>query len=145
MEEKLPDYIETVINEWKNASYFSYDNFLRNERGSILVSVENNEITFRYWLQNFFEKNKYQKEINIIKDYEPEKEFILTFEENNGLRTIRLKAKSNDNVPVGIWFMKKFEEVVKNQEKLKEAYLPEWFFEEYNTLIKEYWNKKNEK
>ena len=141
MEEKFPDYIETVLNEWKNASYFSYDNFLRNGRGSILVSVENNEITFRYLLQEYFDKNKYQKEINIIKDYEPEKEFILTFEENNGLRTIRLKAKGNDDVPVGIWFMKKFEEVVENQEKLKEEYLPDWFFEQYNSLIRKYWKK----
>jgi hypothetical protein len=131
----LPEYIEKTLDEWEFISYYAYDNFERHGRGSVIIFYEDNNIKFSYINREYFLQNKKNSELKLLDMYDPENEFIVTFEENKGTRTIRIRTPENGRNPKGIWFFRTLEKI-NNDPNISLKDLPVWFIKALDELIK---------
>ena len=132
MTNKLPDYIENILDEWETIAHFAYDNYEKLGRGSTIVFTEDNQLKFMYSKQEWLYATNNDVAVKLCKDYNPEIEFLVTFEENQRLRTIRIASPEEESNPKRIWFFNTLADLNDNPDFDMES-LPDWFL---NTLDK---------
>ena|GEM_PF-1031573 len=132
---KFPEYIENVLNEWDTIVKFAYNNFEISGRGIVAVFVKDDEtIQLNYIDKTFFVQKNMMNEIKFIENYDPNMEILVHFEQNNGLRTIRIRANEGGRDPKSVWFMDMFQLYINNPKYMPNN-LPDWFYDKAEKLI----------
>lgn len=132
----IPKYIDNLLKQsWERICFLAYDGYTSNGRGVLAVFPDDDseEILAKYVcydLENLTEDWAY-----IVRDYEPETEFVLQFEDDlHNFRTIRIKTPENGHHPKQIWFFEALAETMENPDTLQNR--PQWFLDMLNDLEK---------
>jgi hypothetical protein len=129
MNDKLPDYIENILEEWNTIANFSYNGYENLGRGVVAIFIDSNDTKLGYADKIYFQKNNMKKELELIEAYDPEYEMLIHFEQQNGSRTIRIRTPEGERDPKSIWFMDMVEKFINNSGDLPKN-LPEWFYDD---------------
>ena len=132
---KLPEYIENILNEWDTIVKFAYNNFEILGRGIVAVFVKDDEtIQLGYTDKTYFVQNNMKKEIEFIENYDPNMEILVCFEQNSNSRTIRIRTPEGGRDPKSVWFMDMFQLLVNNPKDMPKN-IPDWFYDKAEKLI----------
>ena len=135
--EKLPEYIDNILNEWDTIVKFAYNNFETLGRGIVAVLVKDDgTIQLRYVDKTFFVQKNMTNEIKLIENYDPNMEIIISFEQNNGLRTVRIGTPEGGRDPKSLWFMDMFRLIISDSKDVPDN-LPDWVYDKSFKIIDE--------
>ena len=104
MNNSLPEYVNKIINEWKEIAIFSYNKYLNFGRGIVLIYEDS---TFDYVDENDLKNSNENNLLNIINKYDPENEILINFWLNNKSQGANIKAPRIEKTPKNLWLKKR--------------------------------------
>jgi hypothetical protein len=128
MNDEFPEYVENILEEWDTLAKFAYSGYEDLGRGIVAIFLEDNETSLGYVDKRYFTEHNMKNELELIKNYDPEYEMLVHFEQNNGLRTIRIRTPEGGRDPKSVWFMDMMMRFSNDKNNLPEN-LPEWFYD----------------
>ncbi|MGI8669796.1 MAG: hypothetical protein ACR2J3_08105 [Aridibacter sp.] len=132
----IPQFIDNLLNySWEQICFLAYDGFTSSGRGVIAVFPNNDseEINAKYICYDL--ENLTEDWVHILKEYDPETEFVLQFEDDsNNFRTLRIKTPEDGQHPKRVWFFQALAETTENPETLNNR--PQWFLDMLDKLEK---------
>ena len=130
----IPAYVDSVLREWTQIAFESYDAFERLGRGVVGISRTDSGTELLYGERDFFSRQGDDAMVGMIDAYDPEWEFLVVFDTPQGAtRTLRVRTPEAKHHPKRIWFFEMLRRVTEEPEALPES-LPAWFQEALNKL-----------
>ena len=133
MKDNIPDFVEKALNEWEAICFFAYDNFESNGRGVIAFVEEQDDVNVMYAPRDYFLQKKDDKVLELIDTYNPSREFLISFETPDGIRTLRIGTPENGRHPKRVWFFEMLRIASEEPDELPDK-LPEWFIQACDKL-----------
>ena len=125
----IPAYVDSVLREWTQIAFESYDAFERLGRGVVGISRTDGGTELLYAERDFFVQQGDDEMARMIDAYDPEWEFLVVFDTPQGAtRTLRVRTPEGKHHPKRIWFFEMLRRVTEEPEALPES-LPAWFQE----------------
>jgi len=125
----IPAYVDSVLREWTQIAFESYDAFERLGRGVVGISRTDSGTELLYAERDFFVQKGEDEMARMIDFYDPEWEFLVVFDTPQGdRRTLRIRTPDGERHPKRIWFFEMLRRTNEEPESLPES-LPAWFQE----------------
>ena len=125
----IPAYVDSLLCEWTQIAFESYDAYERLGRGVVGISRTDSGTELLYGERDFFVQKGDDAMVRMIDAYDPEWEFLVVFDTPQGAtRTLRVRTHEGKHHPKRIWFFEMLCRVTEEPEALPES-LPAWFQE----------------
>jgi len=126
MEDPIPDFVDEILREWDFIAFFAYDNFELSGRGVVGLFEDENGIQAVYGTRDYFVERENPQVLSLLDTYDPETEYLVHFDANDGTRTIRVRTPEGGRHPKRIWFFEMLRRASEEPDELPEN-LPKWF------------------
>jgi hypothetical protein len=134
--QEIPRYVDDVLREWETIAFTAYDGYERLGRGVVGISREGDSAQLLYADRDFFATQGNITVIKLIEDYDPEWEFLVLFDTDEGnTRTLRIRTPEGGQHPKRIWFFEMLRRIEDEPEAVPEE-LPVWFLDALAKLEK---------